>query len=244
MVLSGFLAVEPVDQLAMDLQIGIAPDRRGEVAVVLARQGIVRLGLGCVGGLLQAAQAARNGRRIPRDFRSSRWSTRCSSKRLCGWSIFSPRLRANSANSSSLNGSGSGCARRRKPISFSAECRGDRLVGRQHEFLDQLVALVMLSQMRAGDLPVAVRARSPPRAVRARVRRVYPAPAQDHRQLEHLTQHDGDLGVNAVHGAAGLLHDRKGLLVRETMGDLDRRPCESLRGQDALEGYSPGVRSP
>ena len=40
----------------MDLQVGIAADRRGEVAVVLAGQGVVPFGLGCVGRLFQAAQ--------------------------------------------------------------------------------------------------------------------------------------------------------------------------------------------
>ena len=39
-VAAGLLPLEPGDQLAMDLQVGIAPDRRGEVAVVLACQGI------------------------------------------------------------------------------------------------------------------------------------------------------------------------------------------------------------
>ena len=50
--------LEPGDQLAMDLQVGIAADRRGEVAVVLAGQRVVPLGLGRVGGLFQAAKQA------------------------------------------------------------------------------------------------------------------------------------------------------------------------------------------
>ena len=64
-----------------------------------------------------------------------------------------PRLRTNSANSSSLNGSGSGCARLKKPMSLFGQAGGDGLVGRQHELLDDLVALVVDGEMRAGDLP-------------------------------------------------------------------------------------------
>ena len=43
-------------ELAVDLEVGIAADRRGEVAVILAGQGVMPLGLGGVVRLLEAAQ--------------------------------------------------------------------------------------------------------------------------------------------------------------------------------------------
>ena len=183
----------------MDLQIGIAADRRSEMAVVLARQGIVPLGLGCVGGLLQAAQEAVMDRVFLGLPIASR-STRCSSKRLCGWSIVSPRLRTNSANSSSLNGSGSGCARLQKADFMFGQSGGDCLVGREHEFLDHLVALVMLTEMRPGDMPVAPSSISTSGRESSSAPRVKPAPSQNHRQLEHLAQHRGDLRGDAGMG--------------------------------------------
>ena len=42
----------------MDLEVGVAADRRGEVAVIVAGQGVMPLGLGRVGRLLQAPQQA------------------------------------------------------------------------------------------------------------------------------------------------------------------------------------------
>ena len=54
----GFLPSRIGGELAVDLEVGVAADRRGEVAVVLAGQGVVPLGLGGVDRLLQAAQQA------------------------------------------------------------------------------------------------------------------------------------------------------------------------------------------
>ena len=53
---SRLLALEPSDQLPVDLQVGIAANRRGEVAIVVAGERIVSLGLGRVVRLLEAAE--------------------------------------------------------------------------------------------------------------------------------------------------------------------------------------------
>ena len=54
----GLLARDHGGELAVDLEVGIAADRRGEVAVVLARQGVMAFGLGGVVRLLEAPQEA------------------------------------------------------------------------------------------------------------------------------------------------------------------------------------------
>ena len=41
---------------AMDDEVGVASDRRGEVGVVIFRQTVVTVGRGAVGGLFQTAQ--------------------------------------------------------------------------------------------------------------------------------------------------------------------------------------------
>ena len=186
MVAARLLPLEPGDQLAMDLQVGIAADRRGEVAVVLAGQGVVPLGLGGVAWPVSGCAAARSGRRIPRACRSSRLSTRWSSNRLWGWSRTRPRLRTNSANSVELERLGVGMRPPQEADFLLGQAGGDGLVGRQHEFLDDLVALVVDGQMSAGDLPMIAQLdldfgkRELERAA------AEPAAAQDHRQLEHL----------------------------------------------------------
>ena len=66
MLALGLLAVEQGSELAVDLEVGISADRRGEVAVVVAGQGVVALGLGGVDGLLQAPQQPVMDRVAPR----------------------------------------------------------------------------------------------------------------------------------------------------------------------------------
>ena len=118
---------------------------------------------------------------------------RWSSNRLCGWSIWRPRLRANSANSSSLKGSGSGWARRRKQDLLRRQVRRDGLVGREHELLDHLVALVVDGQVGAGDLALLAQVDLDLGQVQLQRPAGEPAAAEDHGQLEHPAQHRRDL---------------------------------------------------
>ena len=111
---------------------------------------------------------------------------------------------------------------------------GDRLVGRQHEFFDDLVALVVLGQMSACDPPVAGELDLHFGQGKFQRAAVLPAVPQDHRQLEHLPQHRRNLGRDAGMRSCRLFHHRQRLFVGKTIFHLDGGACESLPGQDAL----------
>ena len=68
----GLLAVEDRGELAVDLEVGIAADRRGEVAVVLAGQGVVALRARACRPPASGSARGRSGRRTPRACRPSR----------------------------------------------------------------------------------------------------------------------------------------------------------------------------
>ena len=121
-----------------------------------------------------------------------------------------------------------------EPDVVFGQARGDGLVGRQHELLDDLMAFVIDGEMSAGDLSCVAQldldlgksSSSAPRAIRRR-RRIIASSSI-------CAQHAGDRGNDAGMIGRGLLHDFERLLVGEAMVDLDRRPREPLGGQDPL----------
>ena len=121
-VAGGLLAFEERHELAVDLEVGVAADRRGEVAVVVAGQGVVPLALGGVDGLLEAAeQAVVDGVRLGGLGRLGQDALELEAAlRLVD--LEARGSRTNSANSRSLGGSGSAWPRRRKPTCASVRC--------------------------------------------------------------------------------------------------------------------------
>ena len=67
--------------------------------------------------------------------------------------------------------------------------RRDRLVGGQHELLDDLVALVVRGEMSANHLALIAQVDLDLGHVQLERAAREPAAAQDHGQLEHLTEH-------------------------------------------------------
>ena len=77
----GLLAGQEGDELAVDLEVGVAADGGREVAVVVGGQGEVAFVVGRVGGLLQAAQVGRSEWRSARAYRPRLRRTRWRAKR-------------------------------------------------------------------------------------------------------------------------------------------------------------------
>jgi hypothetical protein len=144
----------PVEE-AVDLQVRVSADRAGEVAVVGAGQGVVlvldrRVGglleapqegvvdggaLGLVGGLVQDALQLEAVLEPPQRVSEDVGETGERGQLL-------------------LVGGRVDAAQERHPE--PAEVLGDRLVGGQHELLDDLVAQVVGGEVGAGDLAVGV----------------------------------------------------------------------------------------
>ena len=193
------LALEQRDELAVDLQVGIAADRRGEVAIVVAGQGVMPLVLGRVDRLLQAAQqAVVDGVLLG-----------LAGRLLEDALELEPALRQVEREAQAAGELGElvelvrlgvGVHPAEEAGVMLGQVRRDRLVGRQHELLDDLVALVVDGEMRAGHLAVARPARSRSRGGSAPAPPGEPTAAEDHGQLEHLREHPGDL-----RGDAGML---------------------------------------
>ncbi len=204
----GLLPFEPGDQLAMHLQIGIAADRRGEVAIVRARQRVMSLGFGRVIGLLQAAEQPVVDRvlfRLARRFFEDALE-------------FEPALRLVDRQAQAagelgelveLEGLGVGVGAPEEEDPFCPEAGRDGLVRRQHELLDDLVALVVGGEVRAGDLALIAQLDLDLGKVQLQRTTGEAALAEDHGQLEHLAQHPSHRGSDSGMHRRGGVHDRR-----------------------------------
>ena len=109
---------------------------------------------------------------------------------------------------------------------------GHRLVGRQHELLDDLMADVVLAEVRAGDAALLVVLQFRLRHVQFQ-RPALAAPlAQDHRQVAHAQQQVVDLRLDGL-GRRRRLGSRgcaDHLLVGEAPADADGAVGEADAG--------------
>ena len=87
----------------------------------------------------------------------------------------------------------------------AGEVLGDRLVGRQHELLDDLMADVVLAEVGAGDAALLVVLQLRLRHVQFQRAALQPPLAQDHRQVAHPQQQGVDFRLEHVGGSAALL---------------------------------------
>ncbi len=116
-----------------------------------------------------------------------------------------------------------------------AEVLGDGLVGREHELLDDLVALVVGCQVGADDLALVPQIDLDLGHDQFQRPAAEPSLAEDHRQFEHPLEQVADLRGDLDAGdslAVGLHHDGVRILVREATIDPDRRSGEGGVGPD------------
>ena len=177
----------------MDRQVGIAADRRGEMAIALAGQGVMPIFLRTVDGPLQRSQHRIVHRVLGR---------------LAGDGVqqplqLEPAFQAVGLQAQAGDEFGQGLQLARVGGLMDAAQKmqivlvqqlGHRFVGRQHELFDDLMALGVFDQVGAADLPIAIQIdlhlahRQLQRPARE------PPLAQDHRQLVHPGQQRKHLG--------------------------------------------------
>ncbi len=166
------------------------------MAVVVAGQGVVSLALGGVGCLFQASEQSVMNRVF----------LGAADRLLQDALKLEPALRLLEDQSQAMNELREfgeleqlrvwmSSAQESDVLLRQAGCHG--LVSRQHELFDDLMALVVDGQMRAGDLTAVakldpdLRKRELERAAANRRRR------SEHRQLEHFAEHRGGRGGDA-----------------------------------------------
>ncbi len=115
---------------------------------------------------------------------------------------------------------------------FLGQERGDRLVGREHEVFDDLMAFVVHGEMGTHDFPLVAQVDFDGRHVQLGRPTLEPAAAEDLGELEHGAEHSGHLGRNPFMVGLGGLHDGDRLLVGEPVVDVDRGPGEFQVGAD------------
>ena len=190
---AGVRAGEQFSQDTVDRQVGIAADGRSEVAIAIAGQGIVAFFLRAIGRPHERTQHGEMDRPLlgPTDD--------CVQELL--------QLEA-AAQVSNLNaefldefaeGLDLGRAGRLVDASQKGELLGvnrlgDGLVGRQHEFLDDLMALGVLRHVGAGDAARGVEVHLDLGHVQLQGAALQPPLAQDHGQRVHVAQQRVNLG--------------------------------------------------
>ncbi len=110
---------------------------------------------------------------------------------------------------------------RKNSISCSVRSRRDRLVRREHEFLDHLMTLVVTGKVRSRDLAGLAQLNRDLGQRKLESALLLPATAKNHRQVEHRPQHLDDFGGDVGVRHFRMLHDLEGLLVSEAMVDPD-----------------------
>ena len=192
----GRLSSQEGRELAVDLEVGIAADRRGEVAIILARQRVMAFGLRRVDRLLEAPEQAEvDGVCLGLVGRLGEDALEL--EPALGVLDLDAEAAGEVGEVLELARLGVGVDPAEEPGLGGGQVRGDGLVGGEHELLDDLVAHVVRRQVGAHDLPLFAQVDLDLGHVQLQRPPLEPTRSEEHGQLEHLGDHRPDLGVEA-----------------------------------------------
>ena len=201
-------------------RVGIAADGRREVAIAIAGQGVVALFLGTVNGPLHRPQHGVVHRMLLGK-RGHRVEQLLQLEAVVQAAHGQAQLADELVQGAKLVRAGRFVDPPQERQALVAEQFGHRLVGRQHELFDHLVALGVFDHVGPGHAAVGVQIDLDLRHRQHQRAMPDAAAAEEHRQLVHAAQQAVDLGPELLLPALAVGQESVDLLVGQPLAALD-----------------------